>query len=79
MSDVLVKSELINKILHLTLNNQTDQNTLSEQMIGELDNKFKEASNDNKVKVIITMSFNNNLGINSYYFYVCKWSDIVIN
>ena len=56
MSDVLVKSELINKILHLTLNNQTDQNTLSEQMIGELDNKFKEASNDNKVKVIILSS-----------------------
>ena len=44
MKNTLVKSELINKILHLTLNDQEHQNTLSDQMINELDNKFKEAS-----------------------------------
>ncbi len=56
MKNTLVKSELINKILHLTLNDQEHQNTLSDQMINELDNKFKEASEDKKVKIIILSS-----------------------
>jgi len=53
MNDRLVKYELNNKILHLTLNDPEHQNTLSEEMIKELDNRFQEASNDHSVKVII--------------------------
>ena len=56
MKDSLVKSELINKVLHLTLNDQKHQNTLSNEMISELDKKFKEASQDKNVKVIILSS-----------------------
>ena len=56
MKDSLVKSELINKVLHLTLNDQKHQNTLSDEMINELDKKFKEASQDKHVKVIILSS-----------------------
>ena len=56
MKDSLVKSELINKVLHLTLNDQKHQNTLSDKMISELDKKFKEASQDKNVKVIILSS-----------------------
>ena len=56
MKDNLVKSQLSNKILHLALNDQDHQNTLSSQMISELDRKFKEASEDKKVKVIILSS-----------------------
>ena len=56
MKDSLVKSELINKVLHLTLNDQEHQNTLSDEMISELDKKFKEASQDKHVKVIILSS-----------------------
>ena len=56
MKDSLVKLELINKVLHLTLNDQEHQNTLSDEMISELDKKFKEASQDRHVKVIILSS-----------------------
>jgi len=56
MKDSLVKSELINQVLHLTLNDQEHQNTLSDEMISELDKKFKEASQDKHVKVIILSS-----------------------
>ena len=56
MKNSLVKSELINKVLHLTLNDQKHQNTLSDEMISELDTKFKEASQDQHVKVIILSS-----------------------
>ena len=56
MKDSLVKSELINRVLHLTLNDQKHQNTLSDEMISELDKKFKEASKDKNVKVIILSS-----------------------
>ena len=56
MKNSLVKSELINKVLHLTLNDQKHQNTLSDEMISELDKKFKEASQDKHVKVIILSS-----------------------
>ena len=56
MKDSLVKSELINKVLHLTLNDQKHQNALSDEMISELNKKFKEASQDKHVKVIILSS-----------------------
>ena len=56
MKNNLVKSELINKVLHLTLNDQQHQNTLSDEMINELDKKFKDASRDRHVKVIILSS-----------------------
>ena len=56
MKDSLVKSELINKVLHLTLNDPEHQNTLSDEMISELNTKFKEASKNNYVKVIILSS-----------------------
>ena len=56
MKDTLVKSELINKVLHLILNDQEHQNTLSDEMISELDKKFKEASQNRHVKVIILSS-----------------------
>ena len=56
MKDTLIKSDLINKVLHLTLNDQEHQNTLSEVMISELDKKFIEASQDKHVKVIILSS-----------------------
>ena len=44
MKESLVKSDLMNKVLHLTLNDQEHQNTLSEEMISELDKKIKEVS-----------------------------------
>ena len=56
MKNTLIKSEQINKVLHLTLNDQEHQNTLSDEMINELDKKFEEASQDSHVKVIILSS-----------------------
>ena len=56
MKDTLVKSDLINKVLHLTLNDPEHQNTLSDEMISELEKKFKKASQDKYVKVIILSS-----------------------
>ena len=56
MKENLVKSQQSNKILHLTLNDQEHQNTLSDEMISELNKKFKEASQDKHVKVIILSS-----------------------
>ena len=56
MRDSLVKSKLTNKVLHLVLNDQDHQNTLSDEMIGELDKKLKEASEDSNVRVIILSS-----------------------
>ena len=53
MTAHLVKSELQNKILHITLNNPKHQNTLSEDMIKQLDDKLQQGSEDNSVKVII--------------------------
>ena len=53
MKDNLVKLDLNNKILHLTLNDPKNQNTLSNEMISELSIKFKEASDNKNVKVII--------------------------
>ena len=56
MNDTLVKSKIINKVLHLTLNDQKNQNTLGEMMINILSKKFKEASRDKDIKVIVLSS-----------------------
>ena len=56
MNNNLVKSKKINKVLHLTLNDQKNQNTLGEMMINTLNKKFKEASEDKDIKVIVLSS-----------------------
>ena len=56
MMTYLVKSELKNNILQITLNNPKYQNTLSETMIKQLDDKLQQGSRDNSVKVIILSS-----------------------
>ena len=56
MNDDLVEIELKRKILNLTLNNPDHQNTLSEEMIKELDKNLQDAAKDNNVKVIILSS-----------------------
>ena len=56
MITYLVKSELKNNILQITLNNPKYQNTLSETMIKQLDDKLQQGSRDNSVKVIILSS-----------------------
>ena len=52
----LIKSELKKNILQITLNNPKYQNTLSETMIKQLDDKLQQGSRDNSVKVIILSS-----------------------
>ncbi len=56
MKAYLVKSELQNKVLHIKLNNPKNQNTLSEDMIKQLDDKLQQGSEDKSVKVIILSS-----------------------
>tara|TARA_Y100000590_G_C15649208_1_gene988088 strand:+ start:835 stop:1626 length:792 start_codon:yes stop_codon:yes gene_type:complete len=56
MPDSLIKVDQSNKILHIKLNDPEHQNTLSEEMINDLNIKFQEASKDNQVKVIIISS-----------------------
>jgi len=56
MSYDLVEIELKRKILNLTLNNPDHQNTLSEEMIKELDKNLQDAAKDDNVKVIILSS-----------------------
>ena len=56
MNNNLVKFDLSENILYLTLNNSEHQNTLSEEMIDELDYHFQKASNNPDVKVIILSS-----------------------
>ena len=56
MSNHLVKVAINKKILNLTLNDPEHQNTLSEDMIAELDKNFQDAAKDNSVKVIILSS-----------------------
>ena len=57
MNDNLVKSKQINRVLHLTLNDQDHQNTLSDEMINELNKKFKDSiSRQSHIKVIILSS-----------------------
>ena len=53
MQNKLITSEIINKILHLKLNDETNQNTLSKTMIDELYDKLQKASDNNDIKVII--------------------------
>ena len=52
----MVKVAVNKKILNLTLNDPEHQNTLSEDMIAELDKNFQDAAKDNSVKVIILSS-----------------------
>ena len=56
MKDTLVNKKLINKVLHLKLDDQEHQNTLSYEMISELNKKFTQASEDKNIKVIILSS-----------------------
>ncbi|MBI05070.1 MAG: enoyl-CoA hydratase [Pelagibacteraceae bacterium] len=56
MKNILIKSDLKNKILHLTLNNPENQNTLSEEMMIALEDKLKKASKNPLIKVIIISS-----------------------
>ena len=56
MSNHLVKVAINKKILNLTLNDPENQNTLSENMIAELDKNLQDAAKDNSVKVIILSS-----------------------
>ena len=56
MSNHLVKVAINKKILNLTLNDPEHQNTLSEDMIAELDKNLQDAAKDNSVKVIILSS-----------------------
>ena len=56
MSDPLVKQELLNNVLHIILNDPKNQNTLSNEMINELNEKFSQASNNDDVKVIVISS-----------------------
>ena len=56
MKKNVVNSELKNKILFLELNNPQNQNTLSEELIEDLNEKFKLASKNENVKVIILSS-----------------------
>jgi len=56
MSNHLVKVAINKKILNLTLNDPENQNTLSENMIAELDKNLQDAAKDNGVKVIILSS-----------------------
>ncbi len=53
MNNLLIKSEIRHKILHITLNNPINQNTLCENMIKQLDDILQQASKDKNVKVII--------------------------
>ena len=56
MKSSLIKSEINNKILQIKLNNPEHQNTLSEEMIDELDSSLVKGSKNNDVKVIILSS-----------------------
>ena len=53
MNNLLIKSEIKHKILHITLNNPINQNTLCENMIKQLDDILQQGSKDKNVKVII--------------------------
>ncbi len=52
----LIKIEISRKVLIITLNDPENQNTLSENMIKELNEAFNDASKNNKVKVIVLKS-----------------------
>ena len=52
----LIKTDITNKVLHIILDDPKNQNTLSLEMISELNKKFYEAAKDNSIKVIILSS-----------------------
>ena len=56
MPNTLLKTVVTNNILQITLNDSKNQNTLSLEMINELNKKFTKASKDNSIKVIILSS-----------------------
>ncbi len=56
MSNEILKIEIINKVLHLKLNDPKNQNTLSERMINEINVKLLEAAKNEKIKVVILSS-----------------------
>ncbi len=56
MKKKLIKLELHNKVLHIKLDDSEHQNTLSEDMIEQLNDKFQQASEDNNIKVIVLSS-----------------------
>ena len=56
MTNTLLKTVVANNILQITLNDSKNQNTLSLEMINELNKKFTKASKDNSIKVIILSS-----------------------
>ena len=56
MSFRLIKAEKNNNIFNIILNDEKNQNTLSEEMINELSKVFEMAESDNEIKVIILSS-----------------------
>ena len=56
MSFRLIKTEKSNNIFNIILNDEKNQNTLSEEMINELSEVFEMAESDNEIKVIILSS-----------------------
>ena len=56
MSFSLIKTEKSNNIFNIILNDEKNQNTLSEEMINELSEVFRMAESDNEIKVIILSS-----------------------
>ena len=56
MPNTLLKTVVANNILQITLNDSKNQNTLSLEMINELNKNFTKASKDNSIKVIILSS-----------------------
>ena len=56
MLNTLLTTVVTNNILQITLNDSKNQNTLSLEMINELNKKFTKASKDNSIKVIILSS-----------------------
>ena len=56
MKKNLIKIEIARKVLIITLNDPINKNTLSENMIKQLNKAFTDASKNNKVKVIVLKS-----------------------
>ena len=56
MSFRLIKTEKSNNVFNIILDDEKNQNTLSEEMINELSEVFKMAESDNEIKVIILSS-----------------------
>ena len=56
MSFRLIKTEKSNNVFNIILDDEKNQNTLSEEMINELSEVFEMAESDNEIKVIILSS-----------------------